>query len=113
MKIESILVSGGMGFIGRHLIEKLKKEQHCSKIIIVDNLSNAQASSKNVIASGADPKIKFYRADIRDKSTVSDIMKHEKTDACVHLAAKMSVEESVRNPEEVVEGSFQGGRILV
>jgi UDP-glucose 4-epimerase len=56
----------------------------------------------------AEPKIKFYRADIRDKSIVSDIMKHEKTDACVHLAAKMSVEESVRNPEEVVGVNIRG-----
>jgi UDP-glucose 4-epimerase len=92
VKIESILVSGGMGFIGRHLIEKLRKEEYCSKIIIIDNLSNAQAFSKNVISSNTEPKIKFYKADIRDKSTVSDIIKHEKIDACVHLAAKMSVE---------------------
>jgi UDP-glucose 4-epimerase len=108
VKIESILVSGGMGFIGRHLIEKLRKEEYCSKIIIIDNLSNAQAFSKNVISSNTEPKIKFYKADIRDKSTVSDIIKHEKSDACVHLAAKMSVEESVRNPEEVVGVNIQG-----
>jgi UDP-glucose 4-epimerase len=108
VKIESILVSGGMGFIGRHLIEKLRKEEYCSKIIIIDNLSNAQAFSKNVISSNTEPKIKFYKADIRDKSTVSDIIKHEKIDACVHLAAKMSVEESVRNPEEVVGVNIQG-----
>lgn len=108
MKIESMLVSGGIGFIGRHLIKKLKKERYCNKIIIIDNLSNAQASSKNVIDSNSEPKIKFYQADIRDKKTMSDIMKHEKTDACVHLAAKMSVEESVRNPEEVVGVNIQG-----
>ena len=109
MKIESILVSGGMGFIGRHLIEKLRKEEYCSKIIIIDNLSNAQPFSKNIsIPSSTEPKIKFYRADIRDKSLVSDIIKREKIDACVHLAAKISVEESVRNPEEVVGVNIQG-----
>lgn len=109
MKMESILVSGGMGFIARHLIEKLIKEEDYSKIIIIDNLSNAQVSSKNlIIRSNTGPKIEFYKTDIQDKSTVSDIIKHEKIDTCVHLAAKMSVEESVRNPEQVVKVNIQG-----
>ncbi len=107
--MESILVSGGMGFIARHLIEKLIKEEDYSKIIIIDNLSNAQVSSKNlIIRSNTGPKIEFYKTDIQDKSTVSDIIKHEKIDTCVHLAAKMSVEESVRNPEQVVKVNIQG-----
>jgi UDP-glucose 4-epimerase len=106
--MESILVSGGMGFIGRHLIEKLRKEEDYSKIIIIDNLSNAQAFSRNVIPLNTQPKVKFYKTNIQDKSTISDIIKHEKIDACVHLAAKMSVEESVRNPEEVVKVNIQG-----
>jgi UDP-glucose 4-epimerase len=106
MKMESILVSGGMGFIGSHLIEKLRKEY--SKIVIIDNLSNVSSFSKNVIPSSTEPKTKFYKADIQDKSTVSNIMKLEKIDACIHLAAKMSVEESVRNPEEVVRVNIQG-----
>jgi UDP-glucose 4-epimerase len=98
-----------MGFIGRHLIEKLRNREDCSKIIIIDNLSNVQPSSENVaIPSNTEPKIAFYKADIRDKSTVSDIIKREEIDACVHLAAKMSVEESVRNPEKVVEVNIQG-----
>ena len=106
MKMESILVSGGMGFIGSHLIEKLRKEY--SKIVIIDNLSNVSSFSKNVIPSSTEPKTKFYKADIQDKSTVSNIIKLEKIDACIHLAAKMSVEESVRNPEEVVRVNIQG-----
>jgi UDP-glucose 4-epimerase len=106
--MESILVSGGMGFIGRHLTKRLRKEEEYDKIIIIDNLSNAQAFSKSVLPSNTEPKIKFYKADIRDKSTISDIIKQEKIDACIHLAAKMSVEESVRNPEKVVEVNVQG-----
>jgi UDP-glucose 4-epimerase len=107
-KMKSILVSGGVGFIGKHLIDKLSKEEDYSKIIIIDNLSNAEPFSKNVMPSNTEPKIKFYNTDIRDKRSVSDIIRREKIDACVHLAAKMSVKDSVKNPEEVVNVNIQG-----
>jgi UDP-glucose 4-epimerase len=107
--MKSILVSGGLGFIGLHLIDKLSKEEDYTKITIIDNLSNAQPYSKNVIIpSNIESKIKFYKTDVRDKRTVSDIIRREKIDMCVHLAAKMSVEDSVRNPGEVVNVNIQG-----
>jgi UDP-glucose 4-epimerase len=99
--MQSILVSGGAGFIGTHLI-------NYRKIIIIDNLSNAQPFSNNLISSNTKPKIKFYKTDIRDKGTISDIIRREKIDTCVHLAARMSVEESVRKPQRVVNVNIQG-----
>ncbi|MDQ3966884.1 MAG: GDP-mannose 4,6-dehydratase, partial [Thermoproteota archaeon] len=106
--MQSILISGGAGFIGRHLINKLSKEKDYRKIIIIDNLSNAQPFSNKVISSNTEPEIKFYKADIRYKRTISDIIKCEKIDACVHLAARMSVQESVRKPQLVVNVNIQG-----
>jgi UDP-glucose 4-epimerase len=107
-KMQSILVSGGAGFIGRHLINKLSKEKDYRKVIIIDNLSNAQPFLNKVISSNTEPEIKFYKADIRRKRTISDIIKREKIDACIHLAARMSVEESVRKPQQVVNVNIQG-----
>jgi UDP-glucose 4-epimerase len=106
--MQSILVSGGAGFIGRHLINKLSKEKEYTKIIIMDNLSNAQTFSNKVISSSTEPEIKFYKTDIRHKRMVSDIIRREKIDTCVHLAARMSVQESVRKPQRVVNVNIQG-----
>jgi UDP-glucose 4-epimerase len=106
--MESILVSGGLGFIGSHLIHKLSKIEDCRKIIVIDNLSNVQPASRNLVASNTEPKIKFYKTDIRNKRIVSDIIRHEKIDACIHLAAKTSIKDSVRNPDEVLDVNIKG-----
>jgi len=106
--MESILVTGGAGFIGRHLVHKLTKKEDCSKITIIDNVSNAQHFSNSVTTWNAKPKINFYKTDIRDKTTVSDIIKREKIDACIHLAARINVEDSLRNPQDVVNTNIQG-----
>lgn len=106
--MDTILITGGAGFIGRHLIDKLSKKEECKKIIIIDNLSNAQNFSNSMITWNTEPKIKFYKADIRDQKAVSDIIKYEKIDACIHLAARISVQESLINPEEVINTNIQG-----
>jgi UDP-glucose 4-epimerase len=106
--MQSILVSGGAGFIGTHLINKLSKEKDYTKIIIIDNLSSTQPFSNKVISSNTEPEIKFYKTDIRHKRMVSDIIRREKIDTCVHLAARMSVQESVRKPQLVVNVNIQG-----
>lgn len=105
---EAIVVTGGAGFIGRHLISKISKKERYSKIVIIDNLSSPQNYLDNTVAWDAEPKIKFYKIDIRNEKAVSDIIKYEKINACIHLAARISVEESIRNPEEVISTNIQG-----
>jgi UDP-glucose 4-epimerase len=106
--MESILVSGGLGFIGSHLVRKLSKVNDCGKIVVIDNHSNVLPASRNLIGSNTKPKIKFYKTDIRNKRTVSDIIRHEKIDACIHLAAKTSIKDSVKNPDEVLDVNIKG-----
>jgi UDP-glucose 4-epimerase len=50
----------------------------------------------------------FYEEDIRDTRKISDIIKHEKIDTCVHLAAKVSVFESIRDPSETLDVNSKG-----
>lgn len=83
-----IILSGGAGFIGSHLADRLIQEGH--KVTIIDNLSTG--FEKNV-----NPKAKFYKVDIT--SLVMDkIFQKEKPDVLCHHAAQIDVRKSVENP---------------
>lgn len=84
-----ILVTGGAGFIGSHLTDALIAKGHI--VVVIDNLSTG--SRKNV-----NPKAKFLKADLADHKKIEKIIKKEKPEVIFHLAAQMSVQESVKNP---------------
>jgi len=84
----NILVSGGAGFIGSHIVEKLVKQGE--KVTVIDNLS----SGKREYLS---PNVRLIEMDIRDKS-LQNIWKDELFDVLIHLAAQMDVRKSVEDP---------------
>src|SRR6266849_4684864 len=119
----NVLVTGGAGFIGHHLVKRLSA-MDC-KITIIDNLSNAnriflhtiksaiQASSVSTsrFVSLNDNGINdasFYAEDIRNKDALIDIFKGEEIDTCVHLASKISVQESITNPGDTIDVNIKG-----
>lgn len=83
------LVTGGAGFIGSHIVDKLVDKG--LETIIIDNLYTGQKENIN-------PKAKFYLNDIRDEETI-EIIKKEKPNYIFHTAAQMSVPFSVENPK--------------
>ena len=83
----NILVTGGAGYIGSHVVLQLRERDHC--VVVCDDLSN---SFKEAVI-GAE----FYELDIAD-SRMEDIFKQYRFDAVMHFAASISVPESVRNP---------------
>ncbi|HYA83239.1 MAG TPA: NAD-dependent epimerase/dehydratase family protein [Candidatus Bathyarchaeia archaeon] len=97
--MNQILVTGGAGFIGQHLLKKLSK-LNC-EITLIDNLSNAHKDFQNT-------DISFHKRDIRNKDSISDIFKGVKVDTCVHLAAKTSVSHSITNPFETFDINIKG-----
>jgi len=83
-----ILVTGGAGFIGSHLVDALIKRSY--RVIVVDNLATGKKENIN-------PQAKFYKLDICDKG-LKTIFKKEKPDDVFHLAAQINVRYSIKNP---------------
>ena len=67
----AILVTGGAGYIGSHTAVELLEKGY--EIVILDNLSNASSNAIERIESLAKQKVKFYKADIRDRAALEDI----------------------------------------
>ncbi len=96
----SVLVTGGAGFIGSHLVHKLVELGE--DVIVVDNLSFGKLENLNDISS----KIDFVRSDIRDKQQMSDCMGSVKT--IFHLAALKTVPFSFKNPLDYHDVNING-----
>ena len=97
--MKKVLVTGGAGFIGSHLVDKLILENY--EVVVVDNLSTGSKENLN-------KKAKFYKADITDKKVFS-IFAKEKPEIVFHFAAQINVRKSVEDPAEDAKTNILGG----
>lgn len=100
------LVTGGAGFIGTHLVERLLKEGN--KVICVDNFTLGKR--ENVDKFLDDKNYKFYELDIDDNEKFCDALKKEKIDIVYHLAANSDIQKGGKNPEVDYEDTFMTTR---
>ena len=96
----NILITGGAGFIGSHLVERLVKKNN--RITVIDNLSTGRLENiKNVLH-----KITFIKKDI---SKINNIRKYFKgIDRVFHLAALADIVPSIKNPHEYYNSNVTG-----
>ena len=95
----NVLVTGGAGFIGSHLVRQLLAEGHV--VTVLDNLSTGVR--EHLPAAG----FTFWKQDIRDQVVVQQII-YEKFDAIVHLAAQTMVDASIRDPRFDADENVMG-----
>lgn len=103
-----VLVTGGAGFIGSHLVDKLIKQGH--KVIVIDNLSTGRKENLTPAffkKGGANSNAKFYQLDIQSPK-ISEIFKKEKIEIVFHLAAQIDVRKSVEEPIEDAKNNILG-----
>jgi UDP-glucuronate 4-epimerase len=102
-----ILVTGGAGFIGSHLVEKLLATGH--EVSILDDFNDfydPQIKRANVEAVAAD--VPIHRIDLRDNASVTQLFRQEKFNVIAHLAARAGVRPSIQQPQLYYDTNVSG-----
>jgi len=84
-----VLVTGGAGFIGSHVVDAYIAHNH--DVVVIDNLATGHREFVN-------PKARFYQIDIADRAAVREVFERERFDLVNHHAAQVDVRVSVRDP---------------
>lgn len=99
-----ILVTGGAGYIGSHLVLALLEQGE--KVLVYDNLSTGHIETIENLKQYGD--LVFYQGDLNNYTYLNDILSQNKIDAVVHFAAFSQVGESVVNPSKYYENNVVG-----
>jgi UDP-glucose 4-epimerase len=94
--MKKILVTGGLGYIGSHVVVELVAVGY--DVLIVDDLSNSQRSVLDRLDGITGKKLHFVEGDLSDKGFTEALFAYHQIDAIIHFAAKKAVGESVEKP---------------
>jgi len=98
---KKILVTGGAGFIGSHVVRLLVNKYPDYLIINMDKLTYA-GNPENLIDIEKKPNYLFEKIDINDEKKVFELFEKYKFDGVIHLAAESHVDRSISNPNEFI-----------
>ena len=108
---ENVLVTGGAGYIGSHTVVELLQCGYGA--VVVDNLSNSCEESLKRVEQITGKEVKFYNADVRDKSALDKIFNENKIDWVIHFAGLKAVGESCEKPVEYYDNNLYGTLVLL
>jgi dTDP-glucose 4,6-dehydratase len=109
---KTILITGGAGFIGSHVVRLFVNKYPEYKIVNLDKLTYA-GNLENLRDIDTKPNYTFEKADITDIATINSLFQKYKFDGVVHLAAESHVDRSITNPLEFIHTNVVGTMTLL
>ncbi len=108
--VKNFLVTGGAGFIGSHLVDRLLST-NVAQITVVDDFNDFYAPEikrQNIHEQRKDPRYTLVAADIRDSRALEAVFNENRFDCIVHLAARAGVRPSLKEPQLYSETNING-----
>lgn len=106
-----ILITGGCGFIGNHVVRRILLIPGVEKVVNVDALtySGNLDNCKDIV----DDRYRFVHESINNKSAIDEIIEAERISVLIHLAAESHVDRSINSVKPFVETNIDGTRVLL
>ena len=105
--MKTILITGGAGFIGSHVVRLFVNKYHDTQIVNLDKLTYA-GNLENLKDVEYKSNYNFVKGDIVDSNFINDLFKKYQFDSVIHLAAESHVDRSISNPMEFIQTNVVG-----
>lgn len=109
--VNTVLVTGGAGYIGSHACVELLQSGY--QVIVVDNLANSKIESLKRVQEITGKPLTFYQVDIRDRKALADVFAKEAITSVMHFAGLKAVGESCEQPLMYYHNNVYGTMVLL